>query len=494
MMCEAQNPANGYRSPMSDLIWESAVSLTAHLRAKEVSAVEVMSAFYTQIERENPELNALVNLLDPDDAVRLAAKADEALVRGDVIGPLHGLPMAPKDLIDVRAFPTTFGFVPYADRVASTDCALVSRERQAGAIFIGKSNVPEFGLGSHTFNSLFGTTRNPYDLDKTAGGSSGGAAAALASGMLPVADGSDMGGSLRNPASFCNVVGLRPSVGRVPNERALGWYARLSTAGPMARTVADTALLLSVQAGPFPPDPLTLDVDGSVFRAPLDGDLKGKRLAWTPNLNLVPVDHRVTSVLEKTLPVFEHLGCRVEEACPDLSETMAVFQTQRAAGLTLLGETLNTTLPDWRAHAKDTAIWNIERGAALDTQELMDSEVTRTNIYRQVVAFFDKYDALLLPAAQVPPFPAEQDWVHEINGQPMETYIDWMTVCCAISVTGLPAISVPGGFTEEGLPIGLQIVGRPRGEFELLQLAHAFEGETQHYRRRPGIVEQAAGL
>lgn len=472
---------------MSDLIWESAVNLAARLRAKQVSAVEVMHAFYTQIERENPKLNALVNLLDLEDACLLAAKADESLARGDEVGPLHGLPMAAKDLIDVRGFPTTFGFIPYAERIATEDSALVARQRRAGAIFIGKSNVPEFGLGSHTFNSLFGTTRNPYDHDKTAGGSSGGAAVALASGMLPIADGSDMGGSLRNPASFCNVVGLRPSIGRVPDERTFGWFARLGTSGPMARTVADVALLLSAQAGPFPSDPLTLDVAGSRFRAPLERDLSGVRLAWSADLNLVPVDGRVTSVLEKALPVFEQLGCVVENSCPDLSQAMAVFQVQRAAGLAILGGTLDLSLPDWRTHAKDTLIWNIEKGLALDVKELLASEVTRTEIYRQLEKFFTNYDALLLPAAQVPPFPAEQDWVREINGQPMDTYIDWMTVCCAISVTGSPAISVPAGFTDEGLPIGLQIVGKPRRDFELLQLAHAFEQATEYYRRKPGL-------
>ncbi len=472
---------------MSDLIWESASSLTARLRAKEISAVEVMDAFYTQIERENPKLNALVNLLDPSEARLLAAKADNLLARGDEVGPLHGLPMAPKDLVDARGFPTTFGFIPYARQIAAEDCALVARQRRAGAIFIGKSNVPEFGLGSHTFNSLFGTTRNPYDLDKTAGGSSGGAAVALASGMLPIADGSDMGGSLRNPASFCNVVGLRPSIGRVPYERTFGWFARLGTSGPMARTVADVALLLSVQAGPFPADPLTLDVEGSTFRRPLDANLSGVRLAWSPNLTGVPVDARVTSVLEKTLAVFEDLGCSVENNCPDLSEAMAVFHVQRAAALAILGGSLDRTLPDWRTHVKDTMIWNVDKGLALTTKDLLASEVTRTEIYGRLEEFFATYDALLLPAAQVPPFPADQDWVREINGEPMETYIDWMTVCCAISVTGLPAISVPGGFTDEGLPIGLQIVGKPRGEFELLKLAHAFEQATGHHRRRPDL-------
>lgn len=470
---------------MSELIFDSAASLAAAMRRGRLSAVALMNACYDQIERLNPSLNAIVNLLPRQQAIELARRADRAQAAGERLGPLHGLPMAPKDAEDVAGFPTTQGFVPFRDRVASRDGELAARQRAAGALFIGKTNLPEFGLGSHTFNDLFGVTVNPYAPGRTAGGSSGGAAVALASGMLPLADGGDMGGSLRNPASFCNVVGMRPSIGRIASSRPMGWFARLSTPGPMARSVADAALLLSVQAGHDPADPLSLGQPGHAFAGTLARDLRGLRIAWTPDLNLVPVDAEVARLVEEAAAVFGGLGCTVERACPDLSDAMAVFQVQRAAVLGMLGRSLDAEVPDWRAHAKQTARWNIDQGLALTSAELLDSEVRRTHIYRGAVEFFERYDALLLPAAQVPAFPAEWDWVREINGQPMATYIDWMTVCCAISVTGLPALSVPAGFTSSGLPVGLQIVAGPHDDLGLLQLAHEFEQATLHGQRRP---------
>lgn len=473
---------------MTDLADASAASLAADLRRGRLSAVELMDACYDRIEALNPTLNAIVNLLPRAQALGLAAEADRLLASGTPVGPLHGLPMAPKDAVAVAGFPTTFGFAPYRDRIARQDDLLAARQRAAGALFIGKTNMPEFGLGSHTFNGLFGLTRNPYDLERSAGGSSGGAAVALATGMLPLADGSDMGGSLRNPASFCNVVGLRPSIGRVPDHRPMGWFGRLSTCGPMARTVADAALLLSVQAGYDAGDPLALAQPGHLFDGTLGLDLAGLRLAWTPDLGLTRVDPEVVAIIETATAVFRDLGCRVEHACPDLAGAMEVFQVQRAAALAVTGRELEATLPDWRNHAKDTAVWNIERGLALSADEVLRSEAERTRIYRHAVEFFDTYDALLLPAAQVPPFPAEQDWVREVDGQAMATYIDWMTICCAISITGLPALSVPAGFTASGLPVGLQIVAGPHEDLRLLQIAHGFEQATQHHRRLPPAV------
>ncbi len=471
---------------MDELNWLNATTQVDLLKSRQVSAVELMSCCYDQIERCNPQINALVNVLPREKALDLAAASDECKTENQ--GPLHGLPIAPKDMLDAEGLPTTFGFVPYADRIARSDSTLIARQRAAGAIVIGKSNMPEFGLGSHTFNALFGATRNPYDLDKTPGGSSGGAAAALASGMLSITDGSDMGGSLRNPASFCNVIGFRPSIGRVPDDRGFGWFGRLATAGPMARTVADAALLFSVQAGPSPDDPLTLPEDGARFRESLAVDLAGMKFGVTSDLGLVPVDSEVASIVESAASVFADLGCTLTRECPDFSDAMDIFQTQRAASLAVTGRILEQTLPDWRAHAKDTAIWNIERGFALTADEVIRSELRRTELYRRVSRFFEQHDALLLPAAQVPPFDSSLDWIREINGQPMPTYIDWMTVCCAISVTGLPAISVPAGFTESGLPVGLQIVGKPRGDFELLQIAHAFEAATHFGMTRPEVA------
>jgi amidase len=474
---------------VSDLIFQSAGSLVAQMHRGDLSAVALMATTYDQIERLNPQLNAIVNLLPRAQALELAQHADRARASGAELGPLHGLPMAPKDAVDVAGFPTTFGFVPYRDRMAQVDSLLAARQRAAGALYIGKTNLPEFGLGSHTFNRLFGATLNPYDPGRSAGGSSGGAAVALATGMLPLADGSDMGGSLRNPASFCNVVGLRPSIGRVPEQSAMGWLARLSTRGPMGRTVADTALLLSVQAGYDAADPLSLiDPEGG-FAGPLARDPRGMRIAWTPDLNdCAAVDPEVAALVERAADVFRDLGCQVERACPDLREAMSVFQVQRAAALAVLGRSLDVAVPDWRDHAKDTAVWNIDLGLSLSAQALLDSEVRRTRIHAAAVDFFRRYDALLLPAAQVPPFPVEWDWVREIDGTPMATYIDWMTVCCAISVTGFPALSVPAGFTRTGLPVGLQMVGGPMNDFGLLQMAFAYEQATGHHRRRPEIA------
>ena len=468
----------------ADFLRLTALEQLELLRSRRLSAVELMAATYDRLEARNPTLNALVNVLPREQALALAEAADQRYSDGER-APLLGLPMAPKDAEDVSGFPTTFGFAPYADRVAQSDGTMVARMREAGALFIGKSNMPEFGLGSHTFNSLFGHTYNPYDPSRTPGGSSGGAAVALATGMLAVADGSDMGGSLRNPASFCNVVGFRPSIGRVPDNRALGWFGRIATAGPMARTVRDCARLLSVQAGYLASDPLSLSGDGAEFDRDLATDLSGLNIAYSPDLGGLPIDPEVRAVIAEAPAIFETLGCHVEETMPDLQGAMEIFTAQRAAGLAATGRAMDRVVPDWRNHAKDTAIWNIEQGLAISSEALIQSEVARTALYRRITPFFERYDALILPAAQVPPFDASLDWVHEIDGVTMPTYLDWMTVCCVISVTGLPAVSVPAGFTPQGLPVGLQIVGKPRGDLALLQLAAGFEQATKHHERRP---------
>jgi amidase len=476
---------------MSELTWQPATEIAGMIRKGDASAVEVMDAHYDRIESLNPQINALVNLLPREAALELARDADRARGRGATCGPLHGLPMAVKDTHDAAGFPTTWGFVPWAERMAKIDGAVAARQRRAGALLIGKSNVPEFALGSHTFNRLFGTTSNPYDLSRTAGGSSGGAAAALATGMIPLADGSDMGGSLRNPAGYCNVVGLRPSIGRVPGDSPFGWFARLLTPGPMARNVADAALLLSVQAGPTQGDPLSRPEPGSHFREPPRPDPATLKIAWSADLGFASVDVSMVQMLERAAAVLADLGCRVENACPDLRGGMSVFQTQRAANLAQTGRALDRSLPGWREHAKDTMIWNVEQGYALTAEDLLRSEIERTAIYQRASTFFSDYDALLLPSAQVPPFDKSLDWVREINGQAMETYIDWMTICCAVTVTDLPAISVPAGFTDDGRPLGLQIVGRPHGDRDLLAIARLFEEATDHHHRHPLPCERA---
>ena len=466
------------------LHFDSAIQLRKRLAERQISARELMQVTYAQINRLNPRLNALVNVVPEENALALADAADKRIARGEA-GPLEGLPMAPKDAEDVSGLPTTYGFVPWRDRVAKNDSLMVRRLRDAGALCIGKSNMPEFGLGSHTFNNLFGPTFNPWDTARTPGGSSGGAAVALATGMLPIADGSDMGGSLRNPASFCNVVGFRPSTGRVPDDsRAYGWFSRLDTRGPMGRTVDDVALLLSVQAGPVDADPLALTEPGETFRSIAERDLKGVRVGWSPDLGL-PVDPAVKAVMNEIPPVLRTLGCEIETRVPDFSGAMDVFNIQRGAQLASLGRSLDVAVPDWRQHAKDTAVWNIDFGLALNAETLLRTEMERTRIYRRIAAYFETVDALFIPAAQVPPFDATLDWVHEIDGVKLPTYLDWMQVCCIISITGLPTISVPAGFTKNGLPVGVQIVGKPRGDKALLEIARAFESATGLHRRRP---------
>ena len=330
---------------------------------------------------------------------------------------------------------------------------------------------------------MFGVTRNPWNTALTCGGSSGGAAAALASGMLPLADGSDLGGSLRNPAAFCNVVGFRPSPGRVPSWPKQFSSDALAVHGPMARNVADVALLLSVMAGPDPRVPISLPQPGAMFRRPLERDFRGTRIAFSRDLGY-PVDRRVVAVLERAAADFEALGCTVIEAAPDLSDADDIFRTLRAFMFLARGR------EDYTRHRelmKDTLIWNIEQGLALSADDISRAEVARSALLGRVAAFFADYDFLLCPATQVPPFAVEQEWVHEIEGEAMTTYLDWMGVCCAITVTGLPAISVPAGFTSDGLPTGAQLVGRRWADLDVLQLAHAFEQASGHGRRRPPL-------
>ncbi|ABQ89659.1 amidase [Roseiflexus sp. RS-1] len=468
----------------AELCFLTAIELTQRIRARSISCVEVMEAHLRQIERVNPQVNAIVTLA-PEQALAQARAADAALRRSDAVGPLHGLPVAHKDLVQTKGMRTTFGSPIYADFVPDVDDLIVTRIRNAGAILIGKTNTPEFGAGSQTFNPVFGATRNPYDLSKTCGGSSGGAAVALACGMLPIADGSDTGGSLRNPASFCNVVGFRPSPGRVPSCSDRAAWQTLSVPGPMARTVADAALLLSAMAGPHPCSPIALQKPGAHFRQPLDRDFHGVRVAWSRTASGLPIDPEVTAVLEQARPVLEAIGCIVEETEPDFTGADEAFKVWRAWGYEQkLGELADTH----RDRLKETILWEIEQGRALTGPQIGRAERLRTALYHRMRRFMQTYEFLALPVVQVPPFPIEQPYVTEINGVPMDTYIDWMRSCYYISITGFPAISVPAGFTRDGLPVGLQLVGRHHNDFGVLQLAHAFEQATGHWRRRPPIV------
>ncbi len=443
----------------------TAIELARLVRAKELSARDVVGAHLAQIERINPGLNAIVTLV-AEQAMQQAAAADDAFARGNSVGPLHGLPIAHKDLQPTKGMRTTFGSPIFADFVPTEDSLLVERIRAAGAICVGKTNTPEFGAGSQTFNPVFGATLNPYDRTKTCGGSSGGAAVALASRMLPLADGSDMGGSLRNPASFCGVVGLRPSPGRVPVWPAANAWSPLSVDGPMARDVADAAFFLSALAGPDSRSPIALSEPGHVFAGPLDRDLRGVRVAWWTTLGGVPVDRRVRDIVNAQRSVFESLGCHVDEAEPDFADFDEVFKSVRASAFV---SGVAGRIKGRHEMVKDTILWEIERGAHQPATQISWAETTRTALYHRMRRFMERYDVFVLPATQVPPFDVTEHYVKEIEGVTMDTYIDWMKSCYFISIVGNPAISVPCGLTAEGLPVGLQIVGRHHDDWGLLQ-------------------------
>jgi len=458
-----------------------ATELARRIRTKDISVREVMEAHLAQIERVNPKMNAIVTLL-PEQATQQATAADETLGRGEQVGPLHGLPIAYKDLVPTRGIRTTFGSLVFKDFVPDEDALIVERLKRAGAITIGKTNTPELGAGAQTYNEVFGETLNPYNTSKTCGGSSGGAAVALACGMLPIADGSDFGGSLRNPANFCNVVGFRPSPGRVPVwPNLVGWFP-MAVQGPMGRTVKDIALMLSAIAGPDPRSPMAITEPGSLFSRPLERDFKGVRVAWSRDLGGLPVDPRVTEVIEGKRHVFESLGCVVEDCEPDFTDADEVFKVWRAWRFELAYAEL---LKSYRDKIRDTVIWNIEEGMKLTGPQIGWAERRRTELYHRVREFMETHEFLILPVNQVPPFDLQQRYVTEINGVKMDTYINWLKSCYYISVIGLPAISVPCGFTPEGLPVGVQIVGRHQDDLGVLQLAYAFEQSTGLWKRRP---------
>jgi amidase len=469
----------------SDLCFLAATELAALVASGEVSARQLTEAHLERIAAVNPAVNAVVTLV-ADRAMDAADEADRAFVHGGPTGPLHGLPIAHKDLAMTKGIRTTSGSPIFADFVPDEDELFVRRIRDAGAVVVGKTNTPEFGAGSQTFNEVFGATRNPYDLSRTCGGSSGGGAAALAAGMVPIADGSDLGGSLRNPASFCNVVGFRPSPGRVPSWPARDSRQLWSVEGPMGRTVGDAALLLSAMAGPDARVPVSLPEPGAVFAPPLDAALGAPVVAWAPDCaGTMPIDARVRDVVAASRGTFESLGCRTEEAFPDLHGAREVFFTMRAHGF---AADLGPLLGVHRDLMKATVIWNIEQGQALSAADIAEAESRWSALTERVATFFAKFDFLVMPVTQVPPFDVGTEYPRDVAGVAMPTYLDWMESCWCITVTGLPAISVPCGFTADGLPVGVQIVGRRHGDLGVLRLAHAFEGATQVWRRRPGAI------
>ena len=469
---------------MSDELWRrSATDLAAAVRRREVSCVEVMEAQLARIEAINPLLNAIVTL-DAELGLREAAAADAALARDEAPGPLHGLPMAIKDLEDTAGMRTTYGSPIYRDHVPTADTMVVGRLRRAGAIVIGKTNTPEFGAGSQTFNPVFGATRNPYDPGRTPGGSSGGAAAAVASGMVPFADGSDVGASIRNPSCFCNLVGLRTAPGRVPAVPSANVWNPMGVLGPLARSVEDAVLLLRAMAGPDRRAPLSLDDPPEAFVLGADVDPRGVRIAWSRNLGDLPVEPAVSAVLEDHRAALVAMGCVVEEVEPDLTAADDAFEVLRGVGFAQAFGPMLETDGDL---LKETIRWNTRIGLALTGADVARALGLQSEMYERMRALLERYDALALPVSQVAPFPVEQEWVTEIAGTAMGSYLEWMRSCSRITVTAHPALSLPAGFTPDGLPVGVQLVGRHRGELALLRLAAAIERATGVGRRGPDL-------
>lgn len=466
------HPASAAVVSGPDICFMNAVDLVAALKSKQLSALEVMTAFYDRIEAVNPKVNAIVALLPRPDALNLARQADVQLAEGKPLGKLHGLPWAVKDMEDVKGFPTSKGCNLFKDYFPKADGLLAKRLRAAGALFIGKTNVPEFGAGSNTFNPVYGSTRNPFNLKLTCGGSTGGGAAAIVSGMLPITDGSDTGGSCRNPGSWNNVVGFRPSLGRVPYDFPTGFFLRLPTNGPMARTVADAAYLLSVMAGPDSCDPVSLLDDPEIFATPLDRDFKGTQVAWTPNLGYLEVAKEIVDATAEALPVLKSIGCEVDNAHPEMPE---VYDTNRTLRGLIFAYQLAQMTGDQRRQIKESVRWDAAQGEKLTALDIAMAETKRAKICQNVYRFLEKYEFLVLPVTQVAPFPVEMEYPTEINGKKLRSYLEWMEIVYAITLTGLPAISVPCAFTAAGMPVGLQIVGRRNDDLGVLQLAHAFE-------------------
>ncbi|GAC1302679.1 MAG: amidase [Steroidobacteraceae bacterium] len=467
-----------------------ALALADAIRARRVSCVEVMSAYLHHIEKLNPRVNAIVALQDRAALLAQSEERDRQVARGEWMGPLHGFPLAVKDLMPVKGIRMTMGSPIFKDFVPDADGIMVERLRKAGAIFIGKTNTPEFGLGSHTYNPVYGPTRNAYDQSRSAGGSSGGAAVSLALRMLPVADGSDFGGSLRNPAGWNNVFGFRTSMGLVPANAHDGWSPSMSVVGPMARNVPDLAMLLCVQAGYDDREPLSMLGDGSAFERRLESKLKGKRIAWSGDFRgYLPFDPGVLEVCRSALKVFESMGCSVAEDQPDYSidAVWRAWLKLRAwqSGGSLLAH-YNDPLK--RALLKPEAIFEVESGLKLTAFDISDASAVRSAWYQAVRRFFQKYDYFLVPTAQLFPFDVNLHWPQEIAGKKMSTYHEWMQTVLPITMSGCPALAVPAGFSQGGLPIGLQIVGPIHAEAACLQLAYGYDTATGWSRRLPALL------
>jgi amidase len=478
---------------ISNIVEADALELSRRIKAREMSCREVMHAFLQQIERFNPLVNAIVSLQPSELLLSQSDERDRQIARGQYLGWMHGLPQAIKDLTPTRGIVTTFGSPAFKNFVPAEDALMVDRMKRCGAIVIGKTNTPEFGLGSQTYNHVFGATLNAYDTSRTSGGSSGGAAVALALRMLPVADGSDMMGSLRNPAAFNNVFGMRPSFGRVPNVPAADVFMhQLGSAGPMARTVTDLAMLLSVQAGFDERAPLSIRQDPAIFTGSLKRDFKGTRIAWLGDLGgYLPTEPGVLDLCESALKDFESIGCTVDTALPDFAPERLWDAWRVLRHWTVSGGPAAELYhsEENRAKLKPEAVWEIEAGLKLRAVDMYRASATRSAWYQAVNKLFQIYDYLVLPSAQVFPFDVRTHWPREINGKTMDTYHRWMEVVVPGTMSGCPVVSVPAGFNLAGLPMGLQIIGKAQADLAVLQLAYAYEQATQWVqKRRPGLL------
>ncbi|HEX4635272.1 MAG TPA: amidase [Rhizomicrobium sp.] len=472
--------SNSAMAATSDIVMMDARRLAAAIAAKKLSCVEVMTAFLDHIARFNPKVNAIVALQDREKLLAQARERDAQLARGEKMGPLHGLPHAVKDLQPVKGIVSTSGSPILKNFVPSADSIPVERMRAAGVIFIGKTNTPEFGLGSHTYNPVYGATHNAYDQSKSAGGSTGGGAVALAMRMLPLADGSDFGGSLRNPAGWNNVVGLRNSIGVVPSAGEDVWMPGMSVTGAMGRSVSDLALLLSTQAGYDPRAPMSLDGSGSRFLSPLEANFKGKRIGWLNDLGgAAPYEPGVLDVCQDALKSFETIGCTVETATPNASVEDAwqafvkLRQFQQGANFRIFYDD-----PAKRALLKPEAIYEIEGGMKLSAFDLANASIARTHWSNAFHKLFDHYDFLVMPTAQLFAFDINEHWPHQIAGKTMRTYHEWMVAVCMVTLTGCPSLAVPAGFSPSGQPMGLQIIAPVHHDLDCLKLGHAYEQAT----------------
>lgn len=469
---------------MTDIVDQRAVDQAGMLRRRELSATELLDAHLARIDAVNPAVNAIVTLV-PDVAVEMARAADRRLAEGGSIPLLTGLPVTHKDLHETKGIRTTFGSPTYADFVPTRSALIVDRMQTAGAVTVGKTNTPQHGAGSQTFNEVFGVTRNPWNLDLTPGGSSGGAGVAVATGMCALADGSDYGASLRNPASFTNTVGFRPSPGRIPSWPTRDAWWTQSVQGPMARTVEDISLFMAAIAGPDGRVPISIEQDPSLFAAPLAADWAGIPLAWSDDLGGLPIDPVVTDTLRAARSVLTEIGFAVTEASPDFRGAEESFKTWRGY---YFAKNFGDALDKAPESFKDTIHWNVEYGRSLSGEDIGRAAETRTRLRNRVVNFLDEHRFLAIPTTSVPPFPIEQEYPTHIGGIEMDNYTSWFATCYYISVCELPAISVPAGFTPDGLPVGLQIVGRHHGDLDVLRAAFAFQQATEWWKARPPVV------